>query len=489
MLKYFRIAVAVIVFVLITALFVDFSGTIAPFAGWLAKIQLLPAALSLNVVVLVLLAIATLLFGRLYCSIVCPLGIFQDIFFAIGVKTVRRNKYYYRKENPWLRGAVLIVYIAMLVLGMASIASIIEPYGAFGRMATNLQGFVHRWLNNILASNSVADGNYDYYEVSNQILSWTVFGIAAGTFVSLSVLSFFFGRWWCSNVCPVGTVLSLLSRFSIFRPVINTSKCNGCQICAHNCKASCINPKAHTIDMSNCVVCFDCINKCRQGAIQYKMRSFGKKDDMVDASRRNFVVGAVAAGSVLTVEAAARPVTKTVDGGFALLEDKKAPRRSVKLRPAGSWSAESFAKQCTACQLCVSNCPNGVLRPSGDLIDMMTPQMGYETGHCRPECTRCADVCPTGAIRPITREEKSSIQIGHAVWIPENCVVLTDGVSCGNCARHCPAGAISMVEHDGHRVPSVDTERCIGCGACEHLCPARPFSAIYVEGHKEHRKI
>ena len=489
MLKYVRIAIEVIVFLLIVALFVDFSGTVAPFAGWLAEIQLLPAALSLNVVVLVLLVIATLLFGRLYCSIVCPLGMFQDFFVAIGLKTARRNKYSYRKENPWLRGAVLIIYIAMLVLGMASIASIIEPYGAFGRMATNLFGYLHRAINNFLAAKSENAGTYDYYMVSNQILSWTIFGVAVGTFVLLSVLSFFCGRWWCSNVCPVGTTLSLLSRFSIFRPVINTAKCNGCQLCARNCKASCINPKEHTIDMANCVVCFDCINNCRQGAIKYRLRSFNKKTATVDASRRNFVVGAVATGSVMAVEAAARPITKTVDGGFALLEDKKAPHRSVKIRPAGSWSAESFAKQCTACQLCISNCPNGVLRPSGNLQDMMTPVMGYEVGHCRPECTHCADVCPTGAIKPITREEKSSIQIGHAVWIPENCVVLTDGVSCGNCARHCPVGAISMVEHDGHRIPSVDTERCIGCGACEHLCPSRPYSAIYVEGHKEHRKI
>lgn len=489
MLKHLRIAVGALLLLLITALFLDFSGSLEPYVGWLAHIQLLPAVLAGNVIVLVLLVVATLLFGRLYCSVVCPMGIFQDIFFAIGHSTVRRNRYSYRKENIWLRYAVLVIYIVMIVLGLSSLASIIEPYGAFGRMTTNLLGYVYRLVNNRLADFSAMEGTYDYYPVSNEVMSWAVFGIAAGTFVLLAILSFFFGRWWCSNICPVGTVLSLLSRFSIFRPVIDTARCNGCQVCAHNCKASCINPKAHTIDMSNCVVCFDCINNCHQGAIKYKMRSFSRKAATVDASRRNFVVGAVAAGSVMAVEAAARPITKTVDGGLTLLEDKKAPKRSVKLRPAGSWSAERFAKSCTACQLCISECPNGVLRPSTSIEDLMTPVMGYEVGHCRPECTRCADACPTGAIKPITREEKSSIQIGHAVWIAENCVVLTDGVSCGNCARHCPAGAISMVDHDGHRVPSVDTERCIGCGACEHLCPSRPYSAIYVEGHKEHRTI
>ena len=81
-----------------------------------------------------------------------------------------------------------------------------------------------------------------------------------------------------------------------------------------------------------------------------------------------------------------------------------------------------------------------------------------------------------------------------AVWIKENCVPLTDGVDCGNCARHCPAGAILMVPSDpdmsdSPKIPVINTERCIGCGACENLCPSRPFSAIYVEGHEMHRIV
>ena len=124
----------------------------------------------------------------------------------------------------------------------------------------------------------------------------------------------------------------------------------------------------------------------------------------------------------------------------------------------------------------------------------MQPEMSYERGYCRPECVRCTGVCPNGAIRPLTVAEKSSVQIGHAVFVYENCVVNTDGVECGNCARHCPSGAIQMVPSvsgipDSPRLPVVNEERCIGCGACENLCPARPFSAIYVEGHETHRFI
>lgn len=294
--------------------------------------------------------------------------------------------------------------------------------------------------------------------------------------------------------------LGLLSRFSLFRVTIDKSKCNRCGLCSRKCKAACINGLEHRIDYSRCVACMDCIDTCKHGAIGFRMRNFGRSgrqqteqkvgSGQVDAARRSFLT----LTATTAVAAALKAQEKKADGGLAVIEDKQIPDRKTPIVPPGALSLSNMAHHCTACQLCVSACPNGVLRPSAQLETLMQPEVSYERGYCRPECTKCSDVCPTGAILRVTEADKSAIQIGHAVWVKKNCIPLTDGVECGNCARHCPAGAIQMVPSDPEaddspRIPVINTERCIGCGACENLCPARPFSAIYVEGHERHRII
>ena len=498
MLRKIRIVAATICFALITLLFLDFTGTLHLWFGWLAHIQFLPAILALNVGVIVLLVALTLLFGRIYCSVICPLGVFQDIVSWIAGKR-KKHRFRYSRALSWLRYGMLVIFIAALVAGFASWAALIAPYSAYGRIATNLFAPVYRWGNNLLALLAERMDSYAFYSTEVWLKSLPSLIIAIVTLAVIVVLAWRNGRTYCNTICPVGTTLGLLSRFSLFRPTIDTTRCNGCQTCTRNCKASCIDAKNHAIDYSRCVVCMDCIGRCTQHAIHYVPRTrAAKKAEQPAApekqtgnnSRREFLtLTGVLAGSALL-----KAQEMKVDGGLAAIEEKKVPKRATPITPPGSQSASHLAQHCTACQLCISSCPNQVLRPSGNLMTFMQPEMSYERGYCRPECTRCSEVCPTGAIRPITVAEKSSIQIGHAVWVKENCVPLTDGVDCGNCARHCPTGAIQMVASnpdvaDSPKIPVVNVERCIGCGTCENLCPARPFSAIYVEGHKNHRII
>lgn len=496
MLRKIRMWVAIASLLLVTLLFLDFTGTVHQYFGWLAKIQFWPALLALNFVVVGALVLLTLLLGRVYCSVICPLGIFQDVVSRIaGMR--KKNRFGYSAPMRWLRYGVLVLFAVAFFAGISSFVALLSPYSAYGRIAGTLFAPLYQWANNLLAYLAERAGSYAFYSVDVWFKGVSTFVVAVATLAVISVLAWRSGRTYCNTICPVGTVLGFMSRFSLLRIRIDTSNCNSCGLCARNCKASCINPKEHEVDYGRCVACMDCIDKCKKNAISYSLR-FAKSaaedkkeaEPAIDESRRKFLT----VSALLATTAVAKAQSENFDGGLAVIEEKKVPKRNVKLKPAGARSIVSFERHCTACQLCVSECPNQVLRPSSDLSSLMQPEMSYERGYCRPECTRCSDICPTGAIQKIEKADKAAIQIGHAVWIKENCIVNVDGVKCGNCARHCPAGAIWMMpvdpnNPDSPEIPVLDSERCIGCGACENLCPARPFSAIYVEGNEVHRNV
>ncbi len=487
MLRKIRIVLAAVMFVGITLLFLDFTGTLHTWLGWMAKIQLLPAVMALNVVVIVALAVLTLIFGRIYCSVICPLGILQDVLARLRRK---KNKYSYSKEVRWLRYPMLVLGVGCWVLGVGSVVQLLAPYSAFGRIATMVLQPLWMLGNNVLGFLAERADSYAFYTVDVWMKSLPVLIVAVATLILLAVLAWRGGRTYCNTICPVGTVLSFLARFSWLKIRFDEEKCRNCSMCSKNCKAACIDYKTHSVDYSRCVVCGNCIESCKFGALKYGSEKRKVKSEETSSERRSFLVGA----ALVTTAAMAQKKEKLMDGGLAELEDKVAPERQTPLTPPGSLSFDYYAKRCTGCQLCVSECPNGVLRPTTDLMHLMLPEMSYERGYCRPECTRCSEVCPAGAIKLVDQAEKSSIQIGHAVFIQKNCVAVTDGVDCGNCERHCPTGAIELValredDDESPWVPAVNEEACIGCGACEYVCPARPFSAIIVEGHEVHRKI
>lgn len=496
MLRKIRLTLAILFFAAITMLFLDFTGTLHAWLGWMAKIQFLPALLALNVGVVLFLIVLTLVAGRVYCSVICPLGVFQDVVSWInGQRKKKKFRFSYSPARSWLRYGVLALFVVALIVGIGSVVALLAPYSSYGRIASNLFAPLYGWGNNLLALLAERMDSYAFYETNVWMKSLPTFLIAALTFIIISLLAWRNGRTYCNTICPVGTVLGFLSRFSLFRVSIDAAKCKECSLCSRKCKAACIDFKHHTIDHSRCVTCLDCLDTCKHDAIHYTSRlkkapAPATPEEGKSESRRGFL----SAVSLLATTSLLKAQEKKVDGGLAVIEEKKAPKRTTPIVPAGALSARNFAQHCTACQLCVSVCPNEVLRPSTDLKKLMQPEMSYERGYCRPECTKCAEVCPAGAIHPISRADKSSIQIGHAVWIKANCVPLTDGVECGNCARHCPSGAIQMVPSDRNdpesvKIPIINEERCIGCGACEALCPARPFSAIYVEGHEVHHII
>ncbi len=478
MLKRIRIGAAVVFWLGITLLFLDFTGVLHGYLGWMAKIQFLPAVLALNVGVIAALVLLTLVFGRAYCSVICPLGVFQDGISWLGTRK-SKAPYKYKKEKGWLRYGIWVAYVACLVAGVQVVVSLLAPYGAYGRIISSIK---------------------------HPVAGPTII-IAAVTLIVVVALSLKGGRTYCNSICPVGTTLSFFSRFAMFRPVIEADKCKHCKACEHACKAQCIaiSKDEQKIDYSRCVDCFNCLETCKFGALSYKFAwkkeipgqagndgAQAGNDVMPDtdrASRRAFMAGtavAVGAAALKGVEARAQEAAKKVDGGYADVLPKQALDREIPITPPGSKSVKDFYRHCIACQLCVVECPNGVLRPSSNPERLMQPEMGYENGFCRPECTRCSEVCPAGAIEKITREEKTQYHIGTAHVDLGACISATGKTHCGKCASKCLVGAIHMVKTETGMAPAVNEEVCIGCGACEQYCPVRPISAITVNGKYNH---
>ena len=571
MLRKIRITLAAVCFAAVTLLFLDFTGTIHLWFGWLAKIQFLPAVLALNVAVIAVLLLLTLIFGRIYCSVICPMGVFQDCVSNLSSRRKgKKARFSYSKEKKWLRYGMLVLFVVTLVAGLNAIAVLLAPYSAYGRMVQSLLAPVWQWGNNLLAWIAERQDSYAFVTKEVWLKSLPTLIIAAVTFAVVVILAWRNGRTYCNTICPVGTVLSFFSRFAMFRPIIDKSKCKSCHACEKKCKAACIDVDNHHIDYSRCVDCFDCIDSCRLGALKYRfawnggfaasndvdgsdstgaqtpqnapvgsklisdkskneqkrisggqsttesvaepveatevrhgsptmVRQSSPTTEATDNGRRAFLIGGatVIGGSLLTslpLKAEEEIKDKKRDGGFAEIIPKKAPKRKNPITPFGSRSIGHFYQHCTACQLCVTVCPNNVLRPSSRLEHLMQPEMSFEKGYCRPECVKCSEVCPAGAILKITPEEKTDWKVGTACVDYDLCVVNRDGVHCGNCARHCPVGAIKMVKKNPDdekslRIPSVNEEKCIGCGACENLCPSRPISAITVNGYEVHHNI
>jgi ferredoxin len=324
------------------------------------------------------------------------------------------------------------------------------------------------------------------------------------------------GRLFCNSLCPVGTLLGLVSRFSLFRVAIDQGKCNLCARCSVQCKAECIHLKSMRVDFDRCVACFNCIPACPESGIGYRL-AWGRggrtaESTASDAPRMPDALRA-ASDRPLPVARAGPSVDRRgflAQGGACALgvlglaahsrgqewpQNKRPTEIPVvkehPVAPPGAVSVARFNAACTACQLCVSVCPTQVLQPallSYGPAGFLQPYMAYELAYCTYECVRCGEVCPTRAIGPLPVADKKTAKIGEVRFIEDNCIVVTERTACGACAEHCPTQAVHMAPYEGElTLPELETATCIGCGACEYACPVRPHRAIYVEGEPVHR--
>ncbi|MGV8138013.1 MAG: 4Fe-4S binding protein [Mangrovibacterium sp.] len=499
--KPFRVTLSLIILIAVAFIFVDFRENLAP--SWyqgVTWLQFIPSVSKFLVAAGLISAgfivglILTLLFGRVYCSTVCPLGILQDLISFVSRKFRKKFRFKYAAPKNFLRYSFLVLAVIPLFFGVISLTALLDPYSNFGRILSGLGQPLYIASNNLLSEllikvkiYSMAPEELPPFNPAALLYPVMILGLVL-------VLALRKGRLYCNTVCPVGTLLGLLSRVSFFKVRIDQTTCTKCAKCAIACKSQCINLKDQSVDFSRCVGCFNCLHACKDNSIGYRF-GHAKKDvkltpvqplktitNPANQSKRQFISDSLMlTGALLGISHLAKAEEQQLNGKNLIPVKKEYP-----CSPPGSVSLRHFNDICTSCHLCVSACPNGVLRPSllqYGLEGFLQPFMDPAAGYCNFDCTVCGKVCPTGAILPLTVEEKQVTQVGEVRFIKENCVVYTDETLCGACSEHCPTKAVEMVPYkDDLNIPEVNPEICVGCGACEHACPVRPHRAIYVDG-------
>jgi ferredoxin-type protein NapF len=507
-LKKSRIVIAIAMLILLVLLFIDIYEWIPENTfNSVLYLQFIPSLLKFLTLFTIVSAggflvviLITMLTGRIYCSVICPLGIIQDIINRIARRRSKKKRFFkYKKAHPALRYTFLGIMVLAIIFGSGWIVTWLDPYSIAGRTFTYLFKPLVVWSNNLIAAPLLQKAGvtslYHRSLIQPYILPVLLSVVITG---AIGYFAWKRGRIYCNTICPVGTFLGEISRFSLFKVNFDKSKCTRCGFCAGVCKSECIDIKNYRVDHTRCVVCFNCLDICPESALSLmpvskshiktpsvtKPVNTKKISENNNNKRRKLLITGLA---LLTGSRIYALKKNKISGNTKdLIRNKK----DYPVAPPGAGNIERFNNTCTGCSLCVTACPTGVLQPAlteYGLMGFMQPHMDYLTNYCNFDCTKCGEVCPTNAILPLSLEDKHLTQLGKAIFVEQNCIVYTDETDCGACSEHCPTKAVTMVPYkNGLLIPEVDDSICIGCGACEHACPVEaPFKAIYVNGNAE----
>lgn len=445
--------------------------------GWLAELinftQFAPLALGqfmwsaagIIIGILLLTAIA----GRVYCSVLCPLGLLQDAILRLK-RVFRKPAFKTLPSRAGLHFGLAGLVIGCAFAGLMLPVSIFEPFALAGRFFAAIFQPAAAML--FKFKSSLAGDSVSWLgQASLKPFDGLNFAMVAVSLAFLLILCIKWGRIYCNTLCPVGALLRLVAGNSYLKIALAPEKCVSCGMCVNVCKAGCIDANAKTVDNSRCVACFNCLDTCKLSGITlqglHNTGITGKTS--ISPGRRAFTGGLIsaAAGYLIPTSVIAQPETATA------------------ILPPGAESQALFRSRCISCHLCVAACPSSVIRPASPapgVLSIQQPSLNFDLGMCEQNCNLCSQICPVMAIRPVIAEHKKFLKIGEVVYKKHLCVVETNGTDCGACAEHCPTQAVRMVPYRNNlMIPETDPTICIGCGSCEHICPVRPEKAIVVK--------
>lgn len=444
-------------------------------AGRAFVILLLPA--------LVVMAL-TLVFGRFFCSILCPMGTTIDIFDRIVQRP--RRRFAQKGSKTGFRSLGIVKYVMLSCILGASIAGVSFVFLASPlSLATRLYGLAFfpalaRPLDIGItgireAGRIIGVPVFEYTSVSAQafVLQWFTL-ITAVLILGSGIVT---RRFWCRYLCPAGAILAVLSMRPYLKRHVSDS-CTRCGVCRRMCPMDAVGKDPVNTRSGDCIACGRCARECPVGAVRFSAvgsRPNGRESPFSKHRRGLMISGLGGLGAALVCLSLPEVLRGKTSGGAG----------SSLIRPPGALPEDDFLARCIRCGECMKACPTNTLQHTGlssGLAGFMSPVITPRRGPCEPSCTRCGSVCPTGAVRALSHEEKIWAKVGTASVIRKKCLAWEFGRACLVCDEVCPFGAIDLkrVKESRVAVPFVNEKRCNGCGFCENACPVPSESAIVI---------
>jgi polyferredoxin/formate hydrogenlyase subunit 6/NADH:ubiquinone oxidoreductase subunit I len=429
----------------------------------------------------------TLVIGRVWCGWICPMG---SLLEWVSFKKARKRAEAISPRWRLVKYFLLAVTLAAALFGGLTLLAL-DPIAIFTRTLTtavlpaifyavNALEMVLYKVNFLSPVLDTLDGLMRGGILPMEQPAFAQNVAIATLFFGVIALNLLAHRFWCRYLCPLGALLGLLSKISLFRPIIGNA-CTECRRCAIVCKPGAVDttPSNFHIMPSECTVCLDCMANCKPADIRFGLSLKPAPKQEFDLSRRQ-ALGALATGAA---------------GMLLLGTDLRLQQdNSLRIRPPGVADENTFLSTCLRCSQCMKICPTTALQPAlleAGVAGIWTPLVVPRVGYCDYGCTACGQVCPSGAIPLLALEEKRLTVIGKASIDRNRCLPWASGVPCIVCEEMCPTPQKSIRLEEAEVVdasgqtstvqrPSVLREVCIGCGICEHNCPLEGNAAIRV---------
>jgi ferredoxin len=423
---------------------------------------------------------ATVLFGRLFCGWVCPLGTVIDISDHLFFRRVPP-----RKRVVWPRLKYYLLAAGLIAaLFSVQLVHLIDPIPVLTRTMATVAHPVGLRAYNVAAA--LGAGRYAEPRPFHENLVFLTI------FVAVLLLGAYGRRFFCRNLCGLGALLAVLGRYGVLKRRC-TDACTECLRCVVECKMSAIPPNPHGTVLRECILCWDCDDVCPVGAspVGWVPRAQSPGDEVRLGLTRRRLVGAMASGFAYAVAAKTGAASAHRTGKFI-----PPPGALHVMSQAGlterAYAVEDFLATCVRCGECMKACITTALQPAlgeGGFEAFWAPIIVPRIGFCEPQCNVCGTVCPTGALRFFWVAEKKHLICGIATINQSTCIAWYDDRDCLACNEACGYQAVEMKEiplerGDGrrvlHRRPVMVEDKCTGCGECEKACPVKPDAAIYV---------